>query len=92
MEYVKSAVQQKNKKAPNYSRNGAQELWLVIAAAGDTVSNHAGPLSESVKLANSQLMALCQSSSFDRIIFWERISCWYKWLKPERPAVEYRNP
>lgn len=92
VDYVKSAVAEKNKKAPNYSRNGTQELWLVIAAAGDTVSNHAGPFSESDKLADSELATLCRSSPFDRIIFWERVRCWYKWLKPDRPAEQYRSP
>lgn len=90
--YITSAVQQKNRKSLTYSRNGAQELWLVIAAAGDTLSNHAGPFSVCRELVDSQLMSLCQNSPFDRIIFWERIRCWYKWLKPDEPAVQYRNP
>ena len=78
VDYVRSAVRKKNKKAPNYSRKGAQELWLLITAAGDTISNHAGPVSENDKLADAELMAHCKHSPFDRIVFWERIRCWYK--------------
>lgn len=92
IDYITSAVKNKNRKAPKYDRRGSDELWLVIAAAGDTLSNHAGPFSQSDKLADPQIMSLCQNSPFDRIIFWERIRCWYKWLKPDKPAEMYRNP
>jgi len=92
IDYITSAVRNKNRKALKYDRSNAQELWLVIAAAGDTLSNHAGPFSQSGELVDSQLMSLCQNSPFDRIIFWERIRCWYKWLKPDEPAKQYRNP
>jgi len=42
-DYIRSAVEAKNEKAPNYSRDGAEELWLLITAACDTINNSAGP-------------------------------------------------
>ena len=47
------------------------------------------PTGALAKWADQRLRSLCQSSIFDRIIFWERPRRWYKWLKPEQPVVCY---
>jgi hypothetical protein len=91
IDYLRSAVAKKNQKAPKYSRDGAQELWLLITAAGDTVSNHAGPFPPAAALHDATLLSHCKSSPFDRIVFWERIRCWYVWLKPLKAPVQYRD-
>lgn len=90
--YIKSAIENKNKKAGNYAWSDANEKWLLIAASGATLSNHAGPPMQNVDWAETELMELCRNSPFDRIVLWERVLCWYKWVKPDRRIVQYRNP
>jgi len=92
-EYIKSAIENKNEKAANYNNWGrADKKWLLIAASGAILSNHAGPLTQNVNKINVDLINICQNSPFDKIVLWERSKCWYKWLKPDRPAVQYKNP
>lgn len=88
LNYVKSAVKNKNKKAMNYTWGKAREKWLLIAASGVTVSNSAGP---SHQVVNWDAHKLCQNSPFDRIVFWERSNRWYKWLKPDLPIVQLKE-
>lgn len=92
--YIKSAIQNKNKKATSYNNWGcAKEKWLLIAAGGrNLLSNQAGPPMQNVNWADPQLLGLCCGSPFDRIVFWESIRCWYKWLKPRKNVVQYKNP
>ncbi len=92
LEYIKSAIRAKNQKADKYNWRGAAEKWLLIAASAHNPSNDAGPLKPSVDLRDDELSRLCGSSPFDKILFWERRLDWYKWLKPEKQARQYRNP
>ena len=89
VEVVKSAIRRKNSIARSYSRDDLEELWLVITATGETISNHAGPISVSGALADSEIQNLCDSSPFDRIYFWERASRWHRSLKPNQTPVQY---
>ena len=41
---------------------------------------------------DDELITLCRKSPFDNIVFWERVRCWYKTLKPNKKAVQYKNP
>ena len=91
--YIKAAIENKNKKANNYENWGdANDKWLLIAASGSILSNHAGPPMQNVNWADSELLDLCRNSPFDRIVFWERIRNWYKWLKPSTEVVQYKDP
>lgn len=92
LRYVETAIENKNEKACNYDWDNADEKWLLIAASGATLSNQAGPPIQNENWADAKLTELCRNSPFDRIIFWERIRCWYKWLKPDSRTVQYRNP
>lgn len=83
LEYIKSAIKKKNKKATTYENwHSADEKWLLIAASGGNLSNNAGPAWQNVNWADSELRDLRCKSPFDRIVFWERPRDWYKWLKP----------
>jgi len=93
LEYIKSAIAKKNRKAANYENWGdAGEKWLLIAADGANLCNHAGPSIQNVNWDDAELLELCRTSPFDGIVFWERIRCWYKWLKPNKPVKQCRNP
>ena len=88
-EYIKTAVKKKNKKAAEYENwEGADETWLVITAGAQILSNHAGSRPKDTVWADPKLQELCNKSIFDRIIFWESVSGWYKWLKPDEEVVE----
>lgn len=89
---VTSAIEQKTKKAASYSWPSNGEKWLIIAAAGETVSNHAGPSKQRVEWDDEALATACKQSPFGKILFWERSRCWYKWLKPSRGVHQYRDP
>jgi len=91
LSYINSAIEMKNKKAAKYQWGDAKERWLLIVASGRTLSNNAGPSIQNVNWADADLMKLCQSSPFNRIIFWERSRCWYKSLLPNMPIVEFKN-
>ncbi len=92
LRYIKTAIENKNKKASNYTWVDTNEKWLLIAASGATLSHQAGPPIQNANWTDAKLKELCRNSPFDRIIFWERTRCWYKWLKPDRRIVQYRNP
>jgi len=89
LKYIKSAIKNKNRKATNYNWGGAEEKWLLIAASGANLSNHAGPPQQTVNWADTHLLELCGESPFDRIVLWERTAHWYKWLKPREDTVKY---
>jgi hypothetical protein len=91
VDYIESAIINKNSKASTYSRNGTSELWLLVSAAGDRVNTRGLRFHERAMLDDARLMSCCSSSPFDRIAFWERIAGWYKWLKPNTPATNYRG-
>lgn len=80
--YIRTAIENKTKKALNYNWDDANEKWLLIAASGATLSNRTGPPALNVSWNDANLRELCRNSPFDRIVFWERIRCWHKWLKP----------
>lgn len=80
--YIKSAIAQKNKKAAKYENWGkADEKWLLIVAGGGDVNTHAPRFQRDMKSRDSDLKKLCCASPFDKIVFWERIGRWHKWLK-----------
>lgn len=88
LDYIKSAIKRKNEKAKKYPNWGnASEKWLLISASGINVSNRAGPSSQDVDWADSELCALCQDSPFDKIVFWESFGYWHKWMKPNEELV-----
>lgn len=87
-----SAIEQKTKKAASYTWPMNSEKWLIIAAVGETVSNHAGPSKQQIDWDAEALASACRQSPFGKILFWERPRCWYKWLKPSRIVQQYRNP
>ena len=68
--------------AVKYNWMSAHEKWLLIVAAGDTLSNNAGPPDQQVNWNNSVLCDLCRKSPFDKTVFWEYTRNWYKSLKP----------
>ncbi|MCH8253092.1 MAG: hypothetical protein IID36_11630 [Planctomycetes bacterium] len=96
LKFIEMAIANKNKKADNYKWTNADgtdldEKWLLIAAGGDGISTGAGPLTRGEEWATPQMVKLCRESPFDRIIFWEWSSGWYKWIKPDQPATQYRD-
>jgi len=91
LKYIKSAIRHKNKKATKYNWDNANEKWLLIAACSSNLSNNAGPASQNVNWVDPELLDLCCESLFDRIVFWERVRCWYKWLKPSEKVVQYKT-
>lgn len=90
LNYLKSAIRNKNKKAINYNWGKADEKWLLIAASGHILSNSAGSCTQSSIWSDTELRKLCNDSPFDHIVFWERPRCWYKWLKPNKSVVRYQ--
>ncbi|MGD9109658.1 MAG: hypothetical protein PVG93_01840 [Phycisphaerales bacterium] len=92
LEYIKSAIKNKNRKAAKYNWGNANEKWLLIAASGGNLSNNAGRAKQNVNWADSDLQSMCCNSLFDRIVFWERIHRWCKWLKPSEKIVHFKNP
>jgi hypothetical protein len=92
LKYIKSAIRHKNKKATRYNWDNANEKWLLITASGGNLSNNAGPaIGQNVNWADPELLDLCCESLFDRIVFWERIRRWYKWLKPSEKVLQYKT-
>ncbi len=91
LEYIKSAIKIKNKKATKYNWGDANEKWLLIAASSGNISNNAGRAMPNVNWADPELLDLCCESLFDRIVFWEKVRCWYKWLKPSEKVVEFKR-
>ncbi len=89
LEYIKSAIENKNEKATGYNWGNANEKWLLIAASGKNLSNKAGKAGQNVNWADPDLLDLCCESPFDQIVFWERSCHWYKWLKPSEKEVQY---
>lgn len=91
LEYIKSAINKKNAKAAKYNWMSANEKWLLIVAAGETLSNNAGPPDQEVKWNDPVLCDSCRISPFDKIVFWEYARNWYKSLKPIGPTVRYNS-
>jgi hypothetical protein len=89
VDYVGSAIRAKNVTVVHYCRDHLQETWLVISAAGGTISNYAGPIQLSGLLDDPRIMSACQASPFERIAFWDRTHAWYRWLKPLEAAAQY---
>jgi hypothetical protein len=82
----------KNQKALKYENWGdAEEKWLIISASGGCISNRAGPPINQSIWDDAALLALSQSSPFDRILFSARSDRWYKWLKPAAPVRMLRE-
>jgi hypothetical protein len=80
LDYIRTSIKNKNKKAANYDWRRADEKWLLIVAACGNLSEHAGPPEEE-KWDDPELRTLCCESPFHRIYFWERARRWYKSLK-----------
>ena len=91
LEYIKSAINIKNKKATGYDWGNASEKWLLIVASSSNLSNVAGRDMQKVNWVDPKLLDLCRESPFDRIVFWDRDCRWYKWLKPSEKVVQYKT-
>jgi hypothetical protein len=81
MDYIKSAIAQKNRKAANYNWRNAEEKSLLIVAGGGDVNTSAPRSDEGVEWREPALVNLCATSPFDRIVFWNRVHQWHRWLK-----------
>jgi hypothetical protein len=81
LDYVESAIQEKNKKAANYAWGNAEEKWLLIVAGGGEINTQAPRRESFINWCTKCLTQLCQQSPFDKIIVWERVGKWTKWLK-----------
>jgi hypothetical protein len=92
LNYIKTAVEKKNQKAVDYHWKDADEKWLLIAAGGRHISTDGWPLMQCTSWGDESLVAVCRGSPFDKIILWDRVHCWYKWLKPDEKPVRYRDP
>lgn len=90
LSFIEKAIANKTKKAKNYTWEDAQEKWLLIAAAGQTVANRAGPPNQNVQWETVTTSSSCQESPFDRIFFWEAVRGWHKELK--KPDTRKREP
>jgi len=86
---IKRAIANKTNKAKKYKWDNVQEKWLLIAAAGQTITNHGGPPNQNVQWKNVTVSASCQESPFDRIFFWGAIRGWHKELK--KPGTRKRK-
>lgn len=91
LNYIKTAIDKKNRKAAKYNWMSADEKWLLIVAAGDILSNNAGPPEQQVDWNDSDLQELCRTSPFDRIVFWEYVRDWHKMLKPNGPTARCKK-
>lgn len=83
---IRAAIQTKNEKACKYNWRSATEKWLLIVAEGGTLGEQAGAPDER-EWNDSELLALCCASPFDKIYFFEYPRSWYKSLKPKRRIV-----
>ena len=81
LNYIKTAIDNKNRKALKYNWGDAEQRWLLIASAGHYVNDSAGPREQDVNWDDPDLKTLCRASPFDKIVFWERVGEWHKWLK-----------
>lgn len=90
LDYIKSAIANKTKKAGQYNWEKAQEKWLLIAAGRRINSNCAGSPDHDVNWNDSDLLTACQDSPFNRIVFWEMVAGWHKWIEPDHPIVKVR--
>jgi len=88
LNYIKTAIGSKNSKAAKYNWHSAEERWLLITAAGSSVSEQAGFPNEK-HWNDPDLHTLCCASPFHKIIFWARTDRWYKSLKPNHQIVEF---
>jgi hypothetical protein len=79
--YIKSAIRQKNRKAASYNWHDAEEKWLLIVAGGGHVNTCAPRLHAGVKWDEPDLKQLCAESPFDKIVFWNRVHQWQRWIK-----------
>ena len=86
---ITERIKGKNKKAAKYDCGTASEKWLLIAASGSTPGNRAAPADAQVNWVDEELQEVCGISPFVRVFFWERVSQWYKSLKPDEHAVSY---
>lgn len=78
--YLANLIREKSSK--NFTWGEKAEKCLLIYASGDTVTSRAGPLPPDVSIWDDlELVAVCRSSVFDRIYFWECVQGWHKRLK-----------
>ncbi|HUT33084.1 MAG TPA: hypothetical protein VNE39_06375 [Planctomycetota bacterium] len=86
-QHLVEAIAGKQRKASGYRWRNAAERWLVVAASGATPYNCIGPWTGDVEGALASAVLACADSGFDRIFVWERVSGWYRQLKPQGPVV-----
>lgn len=86
---VEMTILAKSKKSRTYAWGNCGERWLVVAAAGRTIFNCAGPWRSSIDWSYPALRAICSGSGFHRIFFWERSDRWCKPVWPEAPVVHF---
>lgn len=62
----------------SYDTSEVDEMWLLIVASGETAADRAGDLvgRNTEILTSPYLRTLAEATSFDRIIFWERVAEW----------------
>jgi hypothetical protein len=67
-----------DKANSSYETSGLDEMWLLIVASGETSADRVGDLGErDIEILTSPcLRSLAETSAFDRIVFWERVSGW----------------
>jgi hypothetical protein len=75
------AADVRNKSSKTYKWAKNSEKWLLICAAGDSVVGTAGPSHLSDGWQDTEVLAACRTSSFDRVYFWDRPHQWHKRLK-----------
>lgn len=81
LSYLKASIAAKNKKAPDYENWGnATEKWLLIVCGAGFVSSQAASINRRLK-PDSQLKTLCRRSPYDRIVVFDRVHNWHRWLK-----------
>jgi hypothetical protein len=72
----------RRKSVKNFAWTPGAEKWFLVYASGGAVTSGGGwpPPDESI-WDDTELVAACLSSVFDRIYFWERVRRWHNRLK-----------
>lgn len=78
---VLNRIAEKRCARPRYMSHGIDETWLLICADGETSHDSAGSEEHSARhLSSASILEAAAGAGFDRVVFWERIHHWHRFL------------
>ena len=76
-ERLLAIIEEKKSKSDGYATDEIEELWLLIAATGETLADRGGPPIMGRDLERSaSIQKAADESAFAQVVFWERARRW----------------